>query len=94
VEWVQLDHIPLGACDVMVRHEDVNRRTTVRNNTPDSTLVWEARLPGSFAQLYVDGVPQAAHQANINGVRVSWVEVELAAGQQKTVAARGSATHP
>jgi hypothetical protein len=85
VGWVQLDHIPVGACDVLVKHENSNRTTTVRNHTGDTTLTWEARFPGSFGMLVVDGVPQTATHNTLNGVNVSSVEVRLRGGEQKTV---------
>jgi hypothetical protein len=85
VGWVQLDHIPVGACDVLVKHENSNRTTTVRNHTGDTTLTWEARFPGSFGMLVVDGVPQTATHKTLNGVNVSSVEVRLRGGEQKTV---------
>jgi hypothetical protein len=90
VGWVQLDHIPVGAYDVLVKHENSNRTTTVRNNTGGVTLTWEARFPGSFETLAVDGVPQPAKRKTINGVNVSCVEVPLRGGEQKTVRANAT----
>ncbi len=88
VDWVQLDHIPLGNHDVLVRHENANRKTTVRNNSGTEKLIWEARFPGSHSILLVDGVAQKANRQFRNGVEVSSVEVVVEAAQQKTVTAQ------
>ena len=85
IDWVQLEHIPVGAFDVFVKHEDANRKTTAKNNTPGTSLTWEARFPASHETLYLDGVPLKARQKTLNGVVISYAEVVLAGGQQKTV---------
>lgn len=86
--WVQIDHVPIGALDVLVRHENGNLTSTVRNNSVDQDLNWEARIPGSFETLNVDGKPEPASRKSVNGVVVSCVEVTLVAGQRRTVSAR------
>ncbi len=87
VEWVQLDHVPVGEYDVLVKHENFNRTTSVRNNTDRASLTWEARFPGSYSTLFVDGVPHKGKRKTLNGVEVASVEVVLGGGQQKTVTA-------
>jgi hypothetical protein len=86
VDWLQLDHIPLGEHDVSVRHEKANTSTTLRNGTGKVPLKWEARFPGVFATLLVDGIPRQAMQKNLNGVTVSVVNVTVQESQQVTVA--------
>ena len=89
--WAQLDHIPLAGKDILVKHENSNNTTTVKLNFGASELSWEARFAGSFPTLYVDGVPQAASQKTVNGTVVSYVNVLLSQGQQKTVTTGNSA---
>ncbi|HRZ58151.1 MAG TPA: hypothetical protein P5525_22155 [Candidatus Paceibacterota bacterium] len=87
VDWVELDHVPVGAHDVLVRHERANTITTVRHNAGNVPLRWEARFPGAFSKLLVDGVPRKARRQSNNGILVSLVTVTLEVGQQVTVAA-------
>lgn len=88
VAWVQLDHIPVGQFDVMVKHENANRTTTLKNNSGKTALNWEARFPGSFDTLYVDGKATKAKHKTLNGVSVSYAEVTLGSGEQKSVTVR------
>lgn len=85
IGWVQLDHIPLAGRDILVKHENGNNTTTVKLNSGSSGLTWEAEFAGSYPTLYVDGIAQTASQKSVNGTTVSYVNVSLAAGQQKTV---------
>jgi hypothetical protein len=86
VTWPQLDHVPLGSYDLLVRQDNQNRTTTLRNNTGPAGLKWEARFSGSFATLLVDGAVRKAKHRVLNGVGISYTEVRLAGGQQATVA--------
>jgi len=85
IGWVQLDHIPVGTYDVLVKHENSNRTTSVRNNTGAASLTWEARFRGAYSTLFVDGVAHKAKRKTLNGVELSYVEVVLNGGQQATV---------
>jgi hypothetical protein len=87
VDWVELNHVPVGAHDVLVRHERANTITTVRHNAGKATLHWEARFPGGFSKLLVNGVARKAKQKTDHGITVSLVQVTLEPGQQATVAA-------
>ncbi len=53
----------------------------------EALFTWEARFPGSYSTLFVDGVPHKAKRKALNGVEVAYVEVVLGGGQQKTVTA-------
>jgi hypothetical protein len=82
VAWVQLDHVPVGQNDLLIRHEDVNGSTTVENSAgPD--INWEALFPGTRPVIQVDGVLMTAAAASINGVPVSAVSIPLKAGQRR-----------
>jgi hypothetical protein len=82
VVWVQLDHVPVGRNDLIIRHEDGNRSTIVANNAgPDIT--WEALFPGTHPVIQVDGAPMTAVAKSINGVPVSGVAITLKPGQRR-----------
>jgi hypothetical protein len=84
VSWVQVDHIPVGKNDILVKHENDKNKTTVKNNSGPS-ITWQACVAGFHSVIYVNGFSTAASQKSINGVTVSYVNVPLASGQQKTV---------
>ncbi len=85
VAWAQLDHLPMGPNDLLVRHADHNRSTTVMNNVgPD--LTWEACFPGTHPVIHIDGSPQAASPQVLSGVSVSRVTIQVPAGQRRTAA--------
>lgn len=86
VDWVALDHLPVGAHEVLVRHEKANTITTVRHIAGSVPLQWEARFPGAYSQLLVDGVPREARRKTDQGLVVSLLQVTLAPGQQVTIA--------
>ena len=83
VAWVQLDHVPVGPNDILVRHEDGNRATTVANNAGPE-ISWEALFSGTHPVVQVDGMPMAAKPRTINGTTVSGVTIALKAGQRRT----------
>ena len=85
VDWLQLDHLPIGAHDVLVRHERGNTATTINHNAGKHPLRWEARFPGVYSKLFVDGAPRRAKQETLHGVTVSLVNVTLKEGQQVTI---------
>jgi hypothetical protein len=86
VAWVQLDRVPVGPNDILVRHEDNNRTTTVMNNAgPD--LTWEALFPGAHPIVHIDGSPKTASTKLLNGSSVSSVTIQVKTGQRRTATA-------
>lgn len=85
VAWVDLNHVPVGGHDLYVKHEG-NVKTTLTHNSGPSALTWEAEFDGSYANLKVNGVSQAASTKTINGKIISYVTVTVGAGQTATVA--------
>ena len=84
VAWAQLDHVPVGGNNILVRHEDGNRTTTLVNHAgPD--LTWEALFPGEHAVLLVDDAPQTPTAKAMNGTRISGVTLKVKTGQRRTV---------
>jgi hypothetical protein len=82
VEWIELDHVPLGSNDLLVRHADGNRSTTVASHAgPD--LIWDALFRGRHSTIRVDGLPMSARVKAVDGVEVSGVTVTLKAGQRR-----------
>jgi hypothetical protein len=83
VVWAQLDHVPVGPNDLLVRHEDNNHTTTLMNNAgPD--LTWEALFPGVHPVVHIDGSPKSASTKLLNGAVVSSVTIQVKTGQRRT----------
>jgi hypothetical protein len=92
VAWAELDHVPLGPNDILVRHEDRNRTTTLVNNGgPD--LTWEALFAGQHPVLLVDGSPMKATPKLLQGVPVSGISICVKAGQRRVVKASEPSGH-
>ena len=85
VGWVQLAGIPVGSHQVLIKHENDNKTSTLFHTSGTQDLTWEACFPGANLALQLDGVPIAARQKIINGVPVTYADVTVAVGQQKTV---------
>lgn len=85
VGWAQLDHLPVGANDVLVRQESANRRTILLNHAGPE-LTWHALFPGTHAVIEVDGDPVTASPRAVNGTPVSGVRVTVKPGQRRTAA--------
>ena len=84
VGWVQLDHVPVGPNDILVRQEDGNRTTTLANHAGPE-LAWEALFPGEHAVLHVDGAPKKSTRKVLNGAWVSGVTIQVKTGQTRVV---------
>ncbi|HEY4050546.1 MAG TPA: hypothetical protein VGM27_27085, partial [Acidobacteriaceae bacterium] len=78
-EWAEVRNLPVQSTFISVRHE--GERSTVFSNQGQSGLVWEAKFPGSFATLIVNGKATEAHTASeFPNRRLTWVRVPVQAG--------------
>ena len=92
VAWAQLDHVPVGSNDILVRHENSNRTTTLVNNAgPDMT--WEALFLGEHPVVLVDDVPKTPTAKALNGTAVSSVTLKVKVGQRRVVKVPESSSH-
>lgn len=79
IEWLEVDHIPMGQHDLSVRHEG-RRRTSVylhRGTDSPKSLHWTARFPGSFKKLRVNDRLVDAVQGELHGVAFSAVSASV-----------------
>jgi hypothetical protein len=84
VDWVQMDHVLVGPNEILVRHQDGNRTTTVVNHGGPE-LTWEALFPGEHAIIHIDGSPKTATRKALNGALVSGVTIQVKTGQSRVV---------
>ena len=83
--WAGLRNIPVFDGAVDVRHEGRCKTTlTVRSG---GSFFWRAVFDGRWDELEVDGVRTRASSSNLDeaGRPVSWVDIEMSAGQRTTV---------
>lgn len=88
ITWVEVDHVPIGANDLLVRH-DGNRKTTVRNNKGPA-ITWRACFSGNFRQLRLGKAMQPAEVTTLNGKTIASVTVTVGPGDVVTVEAHGT----
>jgi hypothetical protein len=78
-QWAEIDHVPVRANEVNIRHDGVVKTTFVNSKGP--SLVWRACFPGSFPALLVDGKSITATHA----AAVSCTTVDIGSGDTRTV---------
>jgi len=78
--WVELDHVPLRANDVSVRHDGLTKTTVTNHQGP--SVMWSACFPGSYRMLLVQG---SAVGARNDAKDVSCTTVEVGPGATKIV---------
>jgi hypothetical protein len=84
LEWLAIDHIPLGAHDLRICH-DRAYRTTLTHHSGAGALLWQAQFDGTYDQLIVDGNAATPATATINGRIVSTITVSVPPGQTVTI---------
>ncbi|HSA95654.1 MAG TPA: hypothetical protein VLJ16_06375, partial [Acidobacteriota bacterium] len=84
--WAELRNLPVFDGLVDIRHDGRGRTALTRRS--GGRIFWKAAFEGERDELEVDGVArEAVHGTDAAGRPVSWVTVEIAAGQRATVAA-------
>jgi hypothetical protein len=85
-EWAELRHVPVFDSVIDVRHD--GRRRTACAVRSGGVIVWKAGIEGDWEELEVNDVGWKALQGeDTAGRRVSWVMVNLAAGEKAVVRA-------
>lgn len=84
IAWAELDHLPIRANEVAVRHEGVTK--TVMTNLAGPAFIWQACFAGNFEHLLVNGrAMKATQEPGPLGTVISSVRVTLGAGGAVTV---------
>jgi len=90
LEWLAIDHIPLGAHELRIRH-DRAWRTTLTHTSGPGALVWQAQFTGAYAALQVDGADHRSAITTIDGRTTSTVAVNVQPGQTIVIELPGGA---
>lgn len=83
VNTLCISNIPLGEHRVSVTHEGASKTTAVHMSGCEP-LIWESQFYGNHAAILVNGQEEACRRKNLNGVRVSFVTIELPVGGDVT----------
>lgn len=83
IDWLQVEQLPMGEHELTLRHDGSERSTLT--NTSEQNLEWEAWFYGDYPTLIVDGQSVSAEHKLVNGQRVSYVTVTLAANSSSEV---------
>ncbi|WP_038891847.1 hypothetical protein [Vibrio campbellii] len=83
IDWLQVEQLPMGEHELTLRHDGLNRSKLT--NTSKQSLEWEAWFYGDYPTLIVDGQSVPAEHKLVNGQRVSYVTVTLAANSSSEV---------
>ncbi|ROR46436.1 hypothetical protein [Kitasatospora cineracea] len=84
--WLQLDDLPIGRNTFTLRH-DGTTKSTLTNKTGTDGYTWEARIPGSYGTLTVNGASRSAATKTVDGTTYTYVTVPVAPGATATVQA-------
>ena len=83
IDWLQVEQLPMGDHELTLRHDGLNRSKLT--NTSKQSLEWEVWFYGDYPTLIVDGQSVPAEHKLVNGQRVSYVTVTLAANSSSEV---------
>ena len=83
VEILGVENIPLGKHRVNVTHEGTSK-TKATHASGSEPLNWEARFYGEHSRILVNGRKTASQMKKLNGVTVSFVIVQIPAGETAT----------
>ncbi len=78
--WVELDHLPVRANDLSIRHDGLTKTTVTNNKGP--SVMWRACFPGSYRVLLVE---EKAVSAREDAKNVSCTTVNVDVGITKIV---------
>lgn len=82
-QWAEMDHVPIGANEIRVRHDSVTKSTL--ENVSGPSLMWKACFPGTTVQLLVDGKAVPAERAETHGQVISCTTVAVGSHDSITV---------
>ncbi len=85
IGWVQANYINMGDHLLNIRQDGLKK--TTMENVSDHALSWEAQFTGVYPSVNVSGALKTAQTKTINGLTVSYVTVDVPAGQTVTAEA-------
>jgi hypothetical protein len=82
--WAELQHLPIRANTITVRHDGTTKTTFTNEHGP--ALMWKAEFPGDADELLVNGEPMPAkHEKGYLDHPTTSVTLPVGAGDSVTV---------
>jgi hypothetical protein len=82
-QWAELDHVPVRANTIRLRHDGLSK--SILQNITGPSLVWKGCFPGSSATLLVDGKPVPAKPQRNHGEAHSCASIIVGSGDTRTI---------
>ncbi|MGW5115248.1 hypothetical protein ACWEQ8_07330 [Streptomyces noursei] len=86
MDWLKIDDIRVGGNTFSLRHDGATK-SVLTNSSGTAGYTWEARFPGTFSAVKVNGVQQTAQTKVVDGATYTYVTPNVAPGQTITVEA-------
>lgn len=87
IEFLGAKNIAIGTSKVEIKHTSTN--TSLLNyNRGNEELTWEARFPGDFDKLYLNGKKVSCKKSYDNGLEYSYLEIKLNTGDSVTISTK------
>lgn len=84
IGYLGVDNINMANSKISVRHEGI-RTSRLKYGNGEGILFWQARFPGVHDSLFVNGVEKSCKQAENNGLKYSYCDLELKTGESVVV---------
>ncbi|MGW1767444.1 hypothetical protein ACWCQL_25725 [Streptomyces sp. NPDC002073] len=87
MDWLGIDDLRIGGSRFSLRHDGATK-SRLTHTAGTAPYTWEARFPGRFATLTVNGVPRTARTKVVDGVVYTYATTRVAPGASVTVRVR------
>ncbi|MFG2999886.1 hypothetical protein [Streptomyces sp. NPDC048340] len=84
MDWLRIDDLRVGQSTFSLRHDGATK-SSLTHGSGTAPYTWEARFPGSYATVTVDGVARPARTKVVDGVTYTYVTPVVAPGRTVTV---------
>ncbi|MEV8531428.1 hypothetical protein [Streptomyces sp. NPDC051211] len=86
MDWLRIDDLRVGDSVFSLRHDGA-KKSSLTLGSGSSPYTWEARFPGTYSTIKVNGVPRPARTKVVDGVTYTYVTPVVAPGRTITVQA-------
>ncbi|MFD8415949.1 hypothetical protein ACFV2Q_30040 [Streptomyces sp. NPDC059650] len=84
MDWVKIDDLRVGRSGFSLRHDGA-RRSVLTNTSGTDRWTWEARFPGTWSSITVNGVRVPARTKVVDGETYTYATPSVAPGRTVTV---------
>ncbi|WP_405800898.1 hypothetical protein [Streptomyces sp. NBC_01506] len=87
MDWLKIDDLAVGDNTFSLRHDGA-KKSTLTNSSGRSAYSWEARFPGRYSTVKVNGQTRKARTKVVDGVTYTYASVSVGRGRTVTVEVR------